>query len=124
MVSPPNGRFGRPFAASGSVRRSGGHTHYREAISAAEAYRIGLISYLVPDGEALDKAREVADVIAGIRLLAVTAILKTLHETDGMAEKEALVYELEYGRAVFTSSDAKEGPLAFREKRRPIFTGT
>ncbi|HVA43853.1 MAG TPA: crotonase/enoyl-CoA hydratase family protein [Acidimicrobiales bacterium] len=93
-------------------------------VTAEEAYRIGLIAYLVPDGQALAKAREVAEVIAGNGPLAVAAILKTLHETDGMTEKEALAYELEYGRAVFSSNDAKEGPLAFSEKRRPVFTGS
>jgi len=93
-------------------------------ISGAEAYRIGLISYLVPDGEALAKAKEVAGVIAENGPLAVAAILKTLHETDGMTEAEALDHELSYGRAVFNSNDAKEGPRAFTEKRKPNFTGT
>ena len=53
--------------------------------------------------------------------LAVEAILKTLHETDGMEEKDALTYEEPYGTAVFATEDAKEGPRAFAEKRTPRF---
>jgi enoyl-CoA hydratase len=50
--------------------------------------------------------------------------LRTLHETDGMREAEALEHEMAYGPAVFQSNDAKEGPLAFTQKRKPNFTGT
>ncbi len=49
-------------------------------------------------------------------------MLKTLHETDGMTEAEALAYEFEYGQAVFRTNDSKEGPRAFAEKRTPNFT--
>ena len=86
-----------------------------------EAKEIGLIGYVVPDGQALAKAREIAEVIAGNGPLAVEAILRTLHETEGMTEAEAFAYEQEYGSAVFRSEDAKEGPKAFAEKRKPNF---
>ena len=90
-------------------------------VSAAEAKEIGLIGHVVPDGEALNKAREIAEVIAGNGPLAVEAIVKTLHETIGMTEAEAFEYEQPYGSAVFQSQDAKEGPKAFAEKRKPNF---
>jgi enoyl-CoA hydratase len=90
-------------------------------ISAAEAKDIGLIGHVVPDGQALTKAREIAEVIAGNGPLAVEAIIKTLHETIGMTEPEAFAYEQDYGQAVFRSEDAKEGPKAFAEKRKPNF---
>ena len=38
-----------------------------------------------------------------------------------MAEPEAFAHESDYGMAVFMSEDAKEGPLAFKEKRTPNF---
>jgi len=82
---------------------------------------LGLVGHVVPAGEALTKAREIAEVIAGNGPLAVEAILKTLHETQGMTEVEAFAYERDYGQAVFNSEDAKEGPRAFAEKRKPSF---
>src|SRR5580704_6561728 len=90
-------------------------------ITAAEALRIGLIGHVVPDGEALAKAKEIAATISANGPLAVEAILRTLHETDGMTEEEALAHEFDYGLAVFRSEDAKEGPRAFAEKRQPEF---
>jgi enoyl-CoA hydratase/carnithine racemase len=48
-------------------------------------------------------------------------VLRTLHETDGMTEAEALAHEFAYGWQVFQSEDAKEGPRAFTEKRKPVF---
>jgi len=90
-------------------------------ISAAEAKEIGLIGHVVPDGQALAKAREIAEVICNNGPLSVEAITRTLHETDGMELDDALRYEWEYGQAVFASEDAKEGPLAFAQKRKPNF---
>ena len=93
------------------------------AYKPAEALEIGLIGHVVPDGQALAKAREIAEVVASNGPLAVAAITRTLHETDGMTLNEALAYEFDYGQAVFASSDAVEGPKAFAEKRKPNFTG-
>ena len=84
-----------------------------DLIDAEKAKDIGLIGHVVPDGQALAKAMEIAEMIANNGPLAVEAILKTLHETSGMTEKEALDYEYDYGWAVFASEDAKEGPKAW-----------
>ncbi|HXK23418.1 MAG TPA: crotonase/enoyl-CoA hydratase family protein, partial [Myxococcota bacterium] len=43
------------------------------------------------------------------------------HECDGMELDAALRHEWGYGQAVFASQDAKEGPRAFAEKRKPVF---
>jgi len=51
----------------------------------------------------------------------VRAILRVMRETEGMAENEAFALEARAGMAVFASEDAKEGPRAFAEKRRPQF---
>jgi enoyl-CoA hydratase len=90
-------------------------------ITADEAYKWGLVGSVVPDGQALAAAKEIAGVICENGPLSVEAILKTLHETDGMEETEALAYEEPYGNAVFATEDAKEGPRAFAEKRKPNF---
>ncbi|AKK29596.1 crotonase/enoyl-CoA hydratase family protein [Mycobacterium sp. EPa45] len=90
-------------------------------ITAAEALSYGLIGYVVPDGTALDKALEIAEVINNNGPLAVQAILKTIRETEGMHELEAFKPDTANGIPVFLSEDAKEGPLAFKEKRAPQF---
>ena len=90
-------------------------------ISAAEALRIGLIGQVVPDGQALGKALEIAEAIAANGPVAVRAILRTIRETEGMPEDEAFAVEAGIGMAVFASEDAKEGPRAFSEKRKPEF---
>ena len=94
-----------------------------EHISAQRALDLGLIGHVVPDGTALDKAKEIAAVISANGPLAVKSLLKTLRETNGMEETEALTYEFTYGWDVFGSQDAKEGPRAFKEKRTPNFQG-
>lgn len=93
-------------------------------MAAAEAKEVGLIGHVVPDGQALTKARELADQIAANGPLAVQAVLRSLRESANLGEAEALGNELELGWPVFASNDAKEGPRAFAEKRDPHFTGT
>ncbi len=56
------------------------------SMSATEAKEVGLIGYVVPDGSALDKALEIADVIGSNGPLAVEAIKASLRATDGMSE--------------------------------------
>ncbi len=107
-----------PYTVAAEILLTGKH------ITAAEALRIGLIGSVVPAGQALDAALEIAHTIAANGPLAVEAILRTLHETDGMTEDDALAHEFDYGQAVFQSNDAKEGPKAFAEKRTPTFTRT
>jgi enoyl-CoA hydratase len=104
-----------PFTHAAEILLTGKHLTAREALA------IGLIGHVVPDGEALAKAREIAQVICGNGPLAVEAIVRTLHETDGMTEPEALAHEYDYGWKVFQSEDAREEPRAFKEKRKPNF---
>lgn len=91
------------------------------AMSATEAKEVGLIGYVVPDGSALEKAMEIAEVIGSNGPLAVEAIKRSLRETDGMSEAEALKHDLEIGWPIFTSEDAAEGMKAFAEKRPPVY---
>jgi enoyl-CoA hydratase len=110
-------RLGRqiPYTVAAEILLTGKH------ILAPEAKDIGLIGSVVPDGQALERAREIAAVVAANGPLAVEAITRTLHETIGMTEEEAFAHEQPYGQAVFQSHDAKEGPKAFAEKRTPNF---
>jgi enoyl-CoA hydratase len=93
-------------------------------IKAAEAKELGLIGYVVPDGEALAKAHEIADLICANGPLAVQAILKTVRDSEGKHEDDCWAEDAKVGAAVFASDDAREGPRAFAEKRAPNFTGS
>jgi len=104
-----------PYTIAADILLTGRH------ITAAEALTIGLIGHVVEDGQALAKALELADLIAANGPLAVQAILATIRETEGMAENDAFAIEGKIGFAVFASEDAKEGPRAFAEKRKPEF---
>ncbi len=92
-------------------------------ISAQRALEVGLVNYVVPDGQALAKARELATKIASNGPLSVKALVATLRETESLPESEAFVIEQRHGGAVMASEDAKEGPRAFLEKRAPVFHG-
>jgi enoyl-CoA hydratase len=90
-------------------------------LTAPEALQYGLIGHVVDDGLALERAMEIAHQIAANGPLAVEAVLRTLRETEGMTEREALDHEFGYGQAVFATEDAREGPRAFAEKRPPNY---
>jgi enoyl-CoA hydratase len=95
-----------------------------EAYSAHQCKEFGLIGRVVPDGQALAVALQIAERIAANGPLAVRAILKSMRETATMAEKDAFEQkEMALGLPVFGSADAREGAKAFLEKRPPVFTG-
>ena len=104
-----------PYTLAADLLLTGRH------IRAAEALSMGLIGHVVPDGQALDRALEIAAAIAANGPVAVRAILAAMRETEGMAENDAFAIEAKLGATVFASEDAKEGPRAFAEKRAPEF---
>jgi enoyl-CoA hydratase/carnithine racemase len=91
--------------------------------SADQACAMGLVNRVVPDGEALAEARRVAARIAANGPVAVRAVKRSVQETEGLPEAEALRVEMEIGLGVFASEDSREGPRAFTEKRTPEFRG-
>ncbi|MEQ1787966.1 MAG: crotonase/enoyl-CoA hydratase family protein [Acidimicrobiales bacterium] len=106
-----------PYAVAADMLLTGRH------VFAPEAKEIGLIGEVVPDGTALDRAREVAAAIAANGPVAVQAVLRALRATEAVPESEAMRIDSEIGMDVFKSDDAKEGPTAFMEKRTPQFKG-
>lgn len=107
-----------PYTVAADLLLTGRH------IKAPEAKEIGLIGHVVPDGEALAKAHELAGLIAANGPVAVQAVLKTMRDSEGKHENDCWKDDAAVGAAVFASNDAKEGPLAFVEKRAPSFTGS
>ncbi len=106
-----------PYTVAAELLLTGRH------ITAGEALRIGLVGRVVPDGQALPTALEIAGQIAANGPVAVQAILRTMRETEGLAENDAFAIDGRIGMEVFASEDAREGPRAFTEKRQPTFRG-
>jgi enoyl-CoA hydratase len=94
-----------------------------DRIDAPEARRLGLINHVVQAEQVMAKAQELAGKIAANGPLAVRAIKEGVAKTSGVPLLEGYKIESELARVVFSSEDAKEGPRAFREKRKPNFKG-
>lgn len=139
LVAAEGARLGIPevkvglFAAGMGVMRLPGRVGYGKAmemaltgdpITAEEAATYGLISKLAEPGTAVDVAIELAERIAENAPLGVSASKKIIRATQGHTEEELLAIQAGLYRGVFTSDDAKEGPAAFAEKRKPNWTGT
>lgn len=94
-----------------------------DPITGAEAERLGLVGQVVPDGQAVTRARELAERIAANGPLAVQGIKAAVWAAEELPEAEAFALEVGIGMTVMASEDAREGPRAFLEKRPANFTG-
>ena len=90
-------------------------------IKAAEAKEIGLIGHVVPDGQALDKALELADLISATAPSPCRRSSRRSATPRACTRKRPSRSTRKLGMKVFMSADAKEGPRAFGEKRAPNF---
>lgn len=94
-----------------------------EPLSAAEAYRVGLVSHLVADA---DYEAELASVIKRIRYgapLAQTATKRAINQASLAALEPTLEYERDTQTMLLRTADVAEGMAAFSEKRRAVFQG-
>ena len=94
-----------------------------EPFSAERALELGLLNYVVPRGQLMTKTREIASQLAERGPLAVRKVKEGVLRTAGLPINQALEIENEVSVAVVSSKDAREGPRAFKEKRKPNFTG-
>ncbi|MEO8605058.1 MAG: enoyl-CoA hydratase-related protein [bacterium] len=94
-----------------------------ERISAQEAYRVCLINKVVPAAQVMGEAHRYADILAANGPLAVQAVKRSALAGLGVPTERALELEMEIGIPVSMSEDAREGPKAFKEKRKPNFKG-
>jgi enoyl-CoA hydratase/carnithine racemase len=92
-----------------------------DSITAQEAFRINLVNKVVPGGEVLKTARDLAKKISQKGGLAVQAALHAV--VDGLAQPldAGLALEAEQFSKVVISQDAREGASAFLQKRQPVF---
>jgi len=137
-VASENAVFGTPEAkvgllpGGGSISRLPRQIPYAKAMemlmvggmfSAQEALDMGLLNYVVPRDELIPKARELAGKLAQNGPLAVQKIKEGVLRSSGLPLDQAYQIENEVSAAVMSSKDAREGPRAFKEKRKPEFTG-
>jgi enoyl-CoA hydratase/carnithine racemase len=92
-------------------------------IDAHEAERIGLVSRVVPAGQAFNAATEIANEIAQRGPLAVREVKRLIDLSDELDLDAGLAAEIDASERVFSSADMLEGARAFFEKRPPTFKG-
>jgi enoyl-CoA hydratase len=137
-VAAENAVFGTPEAkvgllpGGGSISRLPRQIPYARAMemlligdsfTAREALEMGLINYVVTRERLMDRAFALAGKLAENGPLAVRKIKEGVLRSSGLPLSQALEIENEVSAAVMSSKDAREGPRAFKEKRKPRFSG-
>jgi enoyl-CoA hydratase len=136
IVASSEARFGLPEVKRGLFPAGGGTrlgtriplsialeiTLTGETFDAERAQALGLVNAVVPPGEVLDRALELAGRIAANGPLAVAATKELVRlgvaDAARYAERHAELQQI-----VFASDDAREGATAFVEKRSPVWQG-
>jgi enoyl-CoA hydratase len=94
-----------------------------EPIDAERGHALGLVNRLAEPGGALAAALALAAEITPNGPLALAATKRILVEAPGWAEAERWARQAEIAGPVFASQDAREGAVAFAEKRPPVWRG-
>lgn len=92
-------------------------------VNAAEAFSIGLVNRLAPEGRLLELALALAEQISANAPLAVAAAKHAVDEGMALPIDEALALEHQHYETVLKTEDRLEGLRAFAEKRPPQFKG-
>ena len=144
VVAAESARFGLPEVRRGLMAAAGGLIRLPEQlprkvamhliltgepIDAATALRWGLVNEVVPDGQVMDAAMDLAHVVAANAPLAVQASKRIALGLFGESAGEGQLAHERAGwqanndemTALFSSEDAMEGPAAFAEKRTPVW---
>jgi enoyl-CoA hydratase len=138
IVAAENAQFGLPEVTRGLVAGSGGlvrlprripvaialeYALTGDRLSAADAHRWGMVNRLTPPGKALDGALTLADSITVNAPLAVAMTKRIIREARGWPDADVWERQRPLTEEVLRSDDAKEGALAFTEKRNPVWRG-
>jgi enoyl-CoA hydratase len=94
-----------------------------EAISAQEAWRIGLVNEVVPATDLIPRAEAMLTMIASNAPFAVKLSLEAVNKGLDASQSEGLALEASYFGLCAGTEDKKEGTSAFLEKRVPQFMG-
>jgi len=137
-ICTPDARFGLPEVRWAIMPGAGGTQRLPRAIpqawanyliltaeqmDAETALRLGLVSHIVPREELMDRARQIANVICERGPLAVRTAKEAIVRGQDMPLDHGLAYEAVLLGRLMATEDAKEGPRAFAEKRKPDYKG-
>lgn len=138
VVAAEDAQFGIPEVKRGLVAGAGGlirlprRIPYQVAmelaltgdpLTAPEAHRLGLVNRLTAPGGALDGARDLAARIAANGPMAVAATKEIIVASADWPADEAFARQESIVGPIFASADAREGAIAFAEKRPPKWKG-
>jgi enoyl-CoA hydratase/carnithine racemase len=90
-----------------------------ERMSAQRAYELGMISEVVEHDRLAERIHEIADIVNSNAPLAVRGTRLAIHKTLDLPLGDAEILAETFRERVVRTDDAKEGPLAFMEKRAP-----
>lgn len=137
IVANAGSKFGIPEAKRGLAAAAGGLIKLPrqippriamelaltgDFIDAARAYDLGMINRVV-DGPSIEGAKELARAIAANGPLALIASKAVIRQSHTWSDEEMWAKQNAHTMAVFVSEDAREGSLAFAEKRKPNWQG-
>lgn len=137
-VAAEHARFGLPEVRWGLVPFAGSHVRLPRQLpwafamevlltgrqfTAQEALQMGLVNKVVPLEQLMETAEEYARMITANGPLAVRAVKEIVMRTLSLPMNQAFYWDAYMSSRVMASEDAKEGPRAFAEKRKPEFRG-
>jgi enoyl-CoA hydratase len=94
-----------------------------DQISAAEAYRLGLVNRVVPAATLMSEATALAATLARKAPIAMRYIIDAVNRGLDLPFAQAQVFEATLFGLVASTEDMREGTSAFLEKRKPAFKG-
>lgn len=138
VVAAHGARFGIPEVKRGLIAAGGGLLRLPRRlprnvamelaltggeIRAERAHHLGLVNRLTEQGQALAEARRLAAEITVNGPLAVTASKQIIAESQDWPQQHAFDIQRPFASRITDSADAREGALAFVEKRPPRWSG-
>jgi enoyl-CoA hydratase/carnithine racemase len=117
VVASRGTRLGIPEAKRSLVAAGG------DPITAERAYELGLVNRVTEPGGAVGAALELAAAIAANGPLALDATKEIVYRQGDWSDEEFWAEQAKLSDPVFSSEDAREGAVAFSEKRDPVWKG-
>jgi enoyl-CoA hydratase len=137
-ICSDNAHFGFPETSHGLIPGGGGTQRLprivgkgkatemiltAEPVDAAEAYRIGLVSRVVPSQKLHDEAEEIARKLIARAPIAVRYAKEAVNKGMDLTLAQGLRLEADLSFLLQSTKDRAEGIKAFLEKRKPTFKG-